>query len=137
MNNLKKLAALLLVLCMAIALCACGGDSEPTNDGDTVATTTTAEETTTTTAPVAAAFKVTVVDPTGAPVEGVMLQVCKDSCIPAKTDADGVATFNVEVSDEHKLSVLSCPAGYIYTGEAEVYLEDGMTACTVVIEKEA
>lgn len=135
MKTLKKLAALLLVMMLAVCLCACETEKAPSDD-DTAVTTTTQTTTTTTTAPQTAAFKVTVVDANGAPVEGVMMQVCKDSCIPAKTDASGVATFNVEITDGYKLSVLSCPTGYTYTGEAEIYLESGITEYTVELQGE-
>ena len=73
----------------------------------------------------------------GNPVAGVMLQICKDSCIPAKTDENGIATFNIEVTSEHKLSVLSCPTGYEYRGDAEVYMEDGATEYTVELNEAA
>ena len=85
----------------------------------------------------ASAFEVKVVDASGNPVEGVMLQICKDSCIPAKTDANGIAKFNIEITDGHKLQVLSCPAGYQYTGEAEVYLEAGSSEYTVELSEAA
>lgn len=139
MNNLKKLAAILLVLCMAFALCACSGNDAEPNDNDTVTTTTTEEKVTTTTAPEdeSASFKVKVVDQDGNPVAGVMVQVCSEACFPCVTDANGVATFNTEITDEHYLSVPSCPAGYTYTGEEKVYLEEDMTEYTVEIEKEA
>ena len=61
-------------------------------------------------------------------------QLCKDACVPAKTDDNGVATFTIEVTDGYKLSVMSCPAGYEYTGEAEIYLEDGATEYTLEIK---
>lgn len=83
------------------------------------------EETEDETEETTAVFQVTVVDADGNPVEGVTVQVCKDTCVPATTDASGVATFEIAIEDGHKLSVLSCPEGYEYTGEAEIALESG------------
>jgi hypothetical protein len=80
-------------------------------------------------------FKVTVVDGDGNAVPGVIVQICKDSCVPARTDDNGVASFNIAIEDGHKLSVMSCPEGYEYTGEAEVYLEEGATEYTLEISK--
>lgn len=135
MKLLTKLMALMFVTLLTLSLCACGGNATDPQNDDTAATTTT-EAVTTTTAPQTTAFEVKVVDQNGNPVADVMLQICKDTCIPSKTDANGVATFNVEVTDEHKLSVLSCPTGYTYTGEAEVYLENGITEYTVELQGE-
>ncbi len=129
----KWMCVTIAVLCMALCLCACNDPAEP--QGDTDATTTVA--TTTTTQPQAATFEVKVVDGNGAPVQGVMIQICKDICIPKVTDADGVALFDLEIEDGHKLSVLSCPTGYTYTGEAEIYLESGSTSYTVEVQGEA
>ncbi len=144
MKNLKILLSLLLVLCMTFCLCACGGEKEnnesdpkdsevvedPAKDTESDTESDTEEE-----APV---FNVTVVDANGAPVKGVMIQICKDVCVPAMTGDDGVAVFNnLEITDGYKLSVLSCPAGYEYTGEAEVYLESGITEYTVTLNEVA
>ncbi len=131
----KMISVLMVVLCMTLMLCACGGNTDPQND--TVTTTTTVQTTTTTQAPAAASFEVKVVDQNGAPVQGVMIQICKDTCIPKVTDANGIAAFDLEIEDGHKLSVLSCPTGYTYTGEAEVYLESGSTTYTVELQGEA
>ena len=131
----KMMCAVIAVLCMALCLCACNDTAEPQGD-DTAATTTTVA-TTTTTQPQAASFEVKVVDQNGAPVQGVMIQICKDICVPKVTDANGVALFDLEIEDGHKLSVLSCPTGYTYTGEAEVYLESGSKSYTVEVQGEA
>ena len=130
-----KLLALILAFCMVLCLCACGADKNgPTgntpidNPTQTDTETSSKEETT-------PKFEVTVTDADGNAVKGVMVQLCKDTCIPAMTDENGVATFNAEITDEHKLSVMSCPEGYEYTGEAEIYLEDGDTSYTLEITK--
>lgn len=126
MKNLKKVLAVLLALGMLFCFCACGGNDD---DKTTTTTTTTTEnnQTEDNNTVENKGFKVTVVDEDGNAVSGVMVQLCKDACVPAKTDDKGVATFTIEVTDGYKLSVMSCPAGYEYTGEAEIYLEDGAT----------
>ncbi len=130
----KILCVTIAVLCMALCLCACNDTNEPQGDANT---TTTTVATTTTTQPQAASFEVKVVDRNGAPVQGVMIQICKDICVPKVTGADGVALFDLEIEDGHKLSVLSCPTGYSYTGEAEIYLESGSKTYTVEVQGEA
>lgn len=136
MKITKRLLAILLTLVMAVSFCACGssdGDGKTdvsSNDSQSdVSDTSSVEE--------IAAFEVKVVDDMGNPVEGVMLQVCKDSCIPAKTDKEGIAKFNIEITDGHKLSVLSCPTGYEYRGEAEIYLEEGCTEYEIELSEAA
>ncbi len=130
MKNLKKVLAVLLALGMLFCFCACGGN----DDGKTTTTTTENSQTEDNNAVENKGFKVTVVDEGGNAVSGVMVQLCKDACVPAKTDDNGVATFSIEVTDGYKLSVMSCPEGYEYTGEAEIYLEDGATEYTLEVE---
>lgn len=138
MKHMKKILIGLLALCMAVSICACdgaSGDPEDTKSTDTkTETTADTEKETEAETEKKAAFEVKVVDENGAPVAGVMLQVCKDTCVPSRTGDDGVASFNVEITDGYKLSVLSCPTGYEYTGEAEVYLESGATEITVEVK---
>lgn len=142
MKQMKKLFALLLVLCMVFSLCACGGNNE-TEDTDGENIQTEKDETDVMTdndeeevvEEETASFQVHVVDESGNPISGVMIQICKDTCIPCMTDGEGVAVFNIEIEDGHKLSVTSCPEGYEYTGEAEVYLESGITEYTVELKE--
>lgn len=140
MKNIKILLSLLLVLCMAFCLCACGGEKENTEnapkDSESVKDTAEDSESESDTVEVLPAFNVKVIDAAGNPVKGVMIQVCKDVCVPAMSGDDGVAVFNnMEITDGYKLSVLSMPEGYEYTGEAEVYLESGITEYTVTINE--
>lgn len=133
MKNLKKVLAVVLSLVMLLCFCACGGNDD---EKTTTTTTTTTEnnQTEDNNAVENKGFKVTVVDEGGSAVSGVMVQLCKDACVPAKTDDNGVATFTIEVTDGYKLSVMSCPAGYEYDGEAEIYLEDGATEYTLTVK---
>ena len=135
---MKKLFALLLVLCMVFSLTACGGNAhtkdddknnnvinnDVNDDADDESKDDSGEEEDSQTK---AAFQVKVVDEGGNPIKGVMVQICKDSCVPAMSDDNGIASFNVQIEDGHKLSIMSKPEGYEYDGEAEVYLESGAT----------
>lgn len=130
---MKKLLVLFTAICLVLCLAACGEGSGTAVNTDPAETSSVAETTPAVTESTAS-FVVKVTDKDGNALKGVMLQICKDTCIPMMTDDNGVASFNIEVTDEHKLSVLSCPEGYVYNGEAEVYLEDGMTEFTVELD---
>ena len=140
MKNIKILLTLLLVLCMSVFFSACGEEKEnfenEPKDSESVTDTTEDSESESDTVEALPAFNVKVVDAAGNPVKGVMIQICKDVCVPAMSGDDGVAVFNnMEITDGYKLSVLSMPEGYEYTGEAEVYLESGITEYTVTINE--
>ena len=138
MRILKNLLCIMLIACFALSFVACTSNEVVNNDNnDETTPKIETEEIKETEEATPAGFKVTVVDDANEAVAGVVLQICKDTCVPSVTDAEGVANFNIEVTSEHKLSVLTLPDGYEYTGEAEVYLEDGMTEFTVVINKVA
>ena len=131
---MKKLLAIALALGMILCLCACGGDTNAPTGNETIEnqannTQTSSKEETT------PKFEVTVTDTDGNPVKGVMVQLCKDTCIPTMTDDNGIATFNAEITDGYKVSIMSCPEGYEYTGDAEIYLEDGDTSYSFEITK--
>ncbi|MBR5472493.1 MAG: hypothetical protein IKU82_00740 [Clostridia bacterium] len=128
---MKKLLALGLTFLMIFSLCACGNDStdkDPVENPTDSSQTSSKEDTT-------PKFEVTVTDADGNAVAGVMVQMCNTSCVPAMTNADGIATFNLEITDGYKLSVMSCPEGYEYTGEAEIYIEEGSTEYSLEITK--
>lgn len=138
---MKKIILLLLALSTLFAFCACTSGGEASSDESSTADVSTPVST-----PVsqeeskeeslAPTFKVKVTDADGNAISGVMLQLCKDTCIPQKTAEDGVASFNAEITDGYKLSVLTCPAGYKYVGDAEIYLQSGITEYTIVLEVE-
>lgn len=141
MRTLRLLTAVILGVILALSLVACGGESEESSQttSDSVSTAVSDVSVTESSEPVseeeAKTFTVTVVDGDGNPVSGVMVQICLEACIPAVTNADGVAVFNAEIVDGHKLSVSSCPEGYSYEGEAEIYLESGATEYTLELTK--
>lgn len=130
---MKKFLTLILSVSMLFCLSACGNNAEDKTDTDvkpqsSQSDTSSQEEST-------PKFEVTVTDSEGNAVKGVMVQLCKDTCVPAMTDENGIAIFSVEITDGYKLSVMSCPDGYEYTGEAEIYLEEGETSYTLELAK--
>lgn len=137
---MKKLIAIVLMLTMALSLAACGGNSAaeteaPETEAPVVTTEAPVVETE---APVEEedAYIVTVVDEAGNPIAGAMVQMCKDTCFPGVTGADGVAKF-VLAEDEYKVSFLALPAGYTYVDDAqEFYFEDGSMELTITLKAE-
>ena len=133
---MKRLICLLLALMLAASLCACGGAETPaTNPAEEVVDDNPVEET-----PAVSDGKVDyhvqVVDTDGNPLAGVMVQICKDACLPGMTDATGTAIFHV-AEDDYKVSFLSLPAGYTYTTEeTEFYFEDGSNVITLTLKAE-
>lgn len=129
--NKKLLMIISLVLCMALCLCACGGDTEPT-DGTTEpsgATNPSTDPSTESTEPSDDGMKtytITVKDSEGNPQAGVMVQICLESCMPGVTDANGVATFQQPEASGYSAGVM---ADYENT---KVYYEDGKYDVTIV-----
>ena len=137
---MKNMIALALALCMMLCLCACGGEKAPaetkpveTEAPAVVATEAPVEETEAAIPDGMVQYTVTVVDEAGAPIVGAMVQLCKDSCVPAVTDANGVATFNLP-EDDYKASMLAMPAGYAYAGEADTFYFEGAYELTITLK---
>lgn len=139
MKNVKLLCVAAMLLCMMLSLCACGGQEPaptqaPETEAPVVEVTEAPVETEATLAEGMAAYTVKVVDEGGNPVAGAMVQLCKDSCVPGVTDAEGVASFNLP-EDDYKASMLSMPAGYEYAEETDAYyFEDGSFEVTIVLK---
>lgn len=134
---MKKLICYLLLLTLALSLCACGGDHTTT----TVPETTVAPETTvpeTTAAPVddgMTEYTVKVVDEGGNPVVGAFVQICKDDCFPGNTDENGVATFRRPEAEGYKVSFITVPAGYELIGDqTDFYYEGSQKDMTITIK---
>ena len=130
MRIVKLISVCLLAVCLLGVLCACG--EQPVNPTDTSTTTTTGTTTTTTKVDDGkVTYTVTVKDADGNPVSGAMVQICKETCIPAVTDANGVATWTV-AEDEYKVSFAIVPTGYAV--EEAYYFEDGATEMTITLQ---
>lgn len=137
----KRIFAVLLVLCLALGLCACGGSGNEETKPTSAETTGAAEETTGTTAATQAeedgkvSYTVKVVDEDGNPISGAMVQLCKETCLPGATNAEGVAEFRT-VEDEYKVSFMTVPEGYAAEAE-EFYFEDGSFELTITLKAAA
>lgn len=134
---MKRLICALLALMMVFGLCACGGNEEPKAEPtETETQKTTEAEETEAVDDGKVTYTVHVEDESGAAMAGVMVQICKDACLPGMTDAEGNAVFTV-AEDDYKVSFLSLPAGYTYTTEAtEFYFENGSTEITLTLKAE-
>jgi hypothetical protein len=126
---MKRFLCYSLITCLLLSLCACGqaaadpkastpavtteGTTEPVDDGKVT-------------------YTVKVVDEGGNPVANAAVQICKDSCLPGMTNAEGVATFRV-AEDAYKVSFMAMPAGFEAEAE-EFYFEDGAYELTITLK---
>ncbi len=128
--NIKRFVVLVLTLCFALSLCACGGNNNETaSTGDTQEST---QQTTESTDDGTVTYTVKVVDEGGNAVVGAMVQICSDKCLPGITDAEGVAKF-VVAEDEYKASVLSAE-GYAVDTTENYYFDDGSYELTITLQ---
>lgn len=138
MKNVKSLLAVILMLTLALSLCACGGEAEaPATEAPAVEAPVVTEapaQQTEAPAEEEGGYTVTVLDDSGNPIAGAMVQLCKDACVPAVTDAEGVAKFNLP-EDSYKVSFLMLPEGYAYMDEVqEFYFADGSMEMTITLK---
>lgn len=130
---MKKILAALLLVCMAVCLCACGESTEPevTTPQITLPQVTEPEKT----EPQGITYTVKVVDEGGNPVAGAMVQLCAVSCLPKITDAQGVAVYeNMEERSDYKASVTMYPEGYEQLGDIVDHYLDGATEVTITVK---
>ena len=142
----KILLASLLVLSLLLSLCACGAEEPAPTTTDPVETTapvteptdpTKATEPTETEPANEPTYTITVVDEEGNPVSGVMVQLCLEACVPALTNADGVAEFFLEEAD-YKVSFVMIPEGYEpATEQTDFYFADGENTMTLTLKVKA
>ena len=144
---MKKLLVSVLTICAMTAFCACGSakneEVPATPDTQVVVENTEAvvENTQVVETEVVddgkVDYTVTVVDEEGNPIAGALVQLCKESCFPSVTGEDGVAKFSL-VEEDYKVSFLTLPAGYTYSGEEqEFYFENGAVELTITLKPEA
>ena len=82
----------------------------------------------------AGVYRVIVSDTDGDLVKGATVQFCSDTtCMMGKTDADGVAVFQMEEGSVYTVHILKVPEGYVKN--TEEYLTDD-TYCDVYIPLE-
>ena len=80
------------------------------------------------------AYTVTVMDTQGAPVAGVMVQLCLDACYPGVTGADGKVEFPLPEAD-YKVSLPVLPAGYAYSSEIQEFsFAQGSKTLTITLK---
>lgn len=130
--KLKNILMLVLALCMVFALCACGetsGDNNESTSGTTAGTTETTEATQD---DGKVTYTVKVVDEGGNPIAGAMVQLCLEACVPALTDAEGVATYNLAEAD-YKVSFVQMPAGFT-ADETEYHFDAGKYDMTITLK---
>lgn len=126
--DIKRFLVFTLALCLVLGLCACtapAADSGETTTEPTGDTTETVDDGKVT-------YTVKVVDEGGNPVASAAVQICKDSCLPGMTNAEGVASFTV-VEDDYKVSFMTMPEGYEAEAE-EFYFDDGTYEMTITLK---
>ena len=138
MKLYKKILALALALMLVLCLCACNQPAQNPDNTDPTGSTESnpTEGNSEPTIPEGMVqYKVKVVDESGNPIVGVMVQVCTDeSCLmPVKTDDAGVATFAPAAEGEYHANFLpTIPEGY-EADEEVFYFVDGETELTIVL----
>ena len=134
--NTKRFAALLLSLGLIFGLCACTGSTD--NSETTAPSTAAATQPVVTTEATEAAtpsHTVKVVDEGGNPIAGVFVQICLDTCTPAQTDANGVASYYDMPEADYEIKLMAMPSGYGYTTEEEIFFfPDGSTEATITLQ---
>lgn len=137
MKNLKKMTAIMLLLCMALSLCACTAEPATTTTAAKVpaATTTvpaTTQQPTEPTSDGKVDYTITVLNPDGTPAVEAWIMVCDaDKCMTPKcTDANGVVVFRLEQKDGYKAK-LDGPHPGCQEMTDYVYFETGATELTI------
>lgn len=143
MKHLKRIFCAVLAVCLILAMCACGGSNSSSTDASNDSSSSSAAPDAVSSQGDASTgeevpeddgtvtYTVTVVDVEGNPVSGAMIQICKDACVPASTDENGVATWK-QVEDDYKVSFLMAPEGYAV--EEAYYFEAGSYELTITLQ---
>ena len=132
---MKKLIVVIALLIMALCLCACDQGNEPTVNTTEPSAEITVPSSSATASDGKVTYTVKVTDEDGMPIANAMIQLCKDACIPGRTDENGTAEFRLP-EDSYKVSFLTLPEGYTYAEEeTEFYFESGDTELTVQLKR--
>ena len=129
---MKKQIAALLLVSMAVCLCACGQTQDNNESQPPVVTDPAPSQQEAT----GVTYTIKVVDEGGNPVAGAMVQLCSDLCLPKITDANGLAVYeNQEELDNYKASVTNYPAGYEQLGDqTDYYFGEGNYEVTITVK---
>lgn len=144
---MKKLFAILLLVCMVFTLCACDAEKPEETGAATSGQETTApvesdpteaptDPEPTETQPQGVTYTIKVVDEGGNPVPGMMVQLCAESCMPRLTDADGNAIYENQVErSDYKASVTVYAEGYEAASEqVDYYFGEGNYEVTITVK---
>ncbi len=132
--NIKKISALVLAMCLILGLCACGGSSDANTTPSTTEATQPAETTQATEA-AKPSHTVKVVDEGGNPIAGVFVQICLDTCTPAQTDENGIASYYDMADADYEIKLMAMPAGYGYPTEEQVFhFPDGANEAVITLQ---
>ncbi|MBR5524513.1 MAG: hypothetical protein IKU51_04530 [Clostridia bacterium] len=133
MKAVKLISVSLLILCLVCGLCACnnGGTGSTPDSSVTDDSSAPVQEESSQPMDDKVTYLVKVVDQQNNPVAGAMVQLCLDTCVPALTGEDGVATFVMDEA-EYKVSFAAMPEGYT-SEETEFYFEDDATELTITL----
>ena len=142
MKQFKKAITAILMMSIVMILMACGSSGNKNSESGKDNSETESETDTLDENPEKPSqddgkiqYKVTVVDESGKPIAGAMVQMCAESCFPAVADENGVAIFRLAEA-EYKVSFLSLPTGYTHMGEStDYYFGAGSTEMTITLKK--
>jgi hypothetical protein len=137
---MKKLTVFLLIIALVCCLCACAESAQKPSQTD--APTSPTQTPTKGTEPTqtqpeddgTVTYTVKIVDENNKAIPNVLVQLCKDSCVPNKTNEEGIATYKLP-EDAYKASIMSMPEGYAHTSDkTEFYFEDGSYELTITLK---
>ncbi|MBQ4561091.1 MAG: redoxin domain-containing protein [Clostridia bacterium] len=85
--------------------------------------------------PVPTVFEVVVKDADNVKIPGVEIKLTtEESGYTVVTDEFGVAKFDVSIKENDIISVLKCPEGYKFEGDAEIKLSDAMFMYNIILK---
>lgn len=130
--KLRNIFVLVMALAMVLCLCACADNEDNKGNETTAGTTEATTEATEKKDDGKVTYTVKVVDEKGNAVAGAMVQLCLESCLPGMTNAEGVATYNLNEAD-YKVSFVNVPEGFAKDA-GEYYFEDGSYEMTLTLK---
>lgn len=131
----KKVVTVILMMCMTLCFVACGNNNGSDKDSQKPNTENTSKDDTEEESEKSGVtYTIKVVDENNNPIGGMMVQLCKNTCMPKLTNAQGLAEFSVEaIEDGYQAAITSLPEGYKYEGEKYIDFKSGETEVVIVI----